>query len=39
MSGVSEGPFVPDELPVQLAGDGFWFVDRAAARRLEHGVA
>jgi 6-phosphogluconolactonase len=35
---VLEGPPVPDELPVQLAGDGFWFVDRAAARRLEHGV-
>jgi 6-phosphogluconolactonase len=32
------GPFVPDELPVQLAGDGFWFVDRAAAQRMEHGV-
>ncbi|MGH7627977.1 MAG: 6-phosphogluconolactonase [Gemmatimonadales bacterium] len=35
---VLEGPSVPEELPVQLAADGFWFVDRAAARRLEHGV-
>ena len=36
---VLEGPPVPEELPIQLASDGFWFVDRAAARVLEHGVA
>jgi 6-phosphogluconolactonase len=35
---VLEGPSVPEELPVQLAAEGFWFLDRAAARRLEHGV-
>jgi len=36
---VLDGPSVPEELPIQLAGDGFWFVDRAAAQALEHGVA
>jgi 6-phosphogluconolactonase len=35
---VLEGPFMPDELPVQLAREGFWFVDRAAGQRLGHGV-
>jgi 6-phosphogluconolactonase len=29
-----EGEFMPRELPIQLARDGVWFLDQAAARRL-----
>jgi 6-phosphogluconolactonase len=36
---VLDGPSVAEELPVQLASDGCWFVDRTAARLLKHGVA
>ena len=33
-----EGAYVPDELPVQLARRGTWFIDSAAARLL-HGLS
>ncbi len=33
------GPLAPRELPVQLAADGCWFLDEAAAAALPKGVA